>query len=487
MTTPPKRAIPGAPRAFSSERGVALILAIAAILMITLLGLALTSSGILSVSLTTNKKDSTEALYFADTGITHAKAIFFARGTTDLDEYLQAGNGTACDGDELSDDALFTVPLTPLNKITSITDGGHAFGSGRYEVSVCDDHLYETATNDPPDLPDVDPNLDMNGFIRVVSTGYGTNGATATVEIVIRRESLPALLVDGNLRISGNPVIEGDGGGVHTNGNLEISGNPCAEQYFSSNGTLVASGDPDTGSACAGAGGYDDPTDKRPGSPSILIPDYFPSDYLSHADYILKNNGEARDDNDVLLNDPAENKWCPDDCWDFDDSSLKWTAAGEDLPEGTYYSEGSFVISANLGASDPDFELTLIAEGWIDVSGNPEIVPDLTLGGSSYSMIAGTDLKVSGNPSNPYNGLFYAGHQIQFSGNPEITGQVIAKDRDDTAFPVGEINLVERAGGVFMEISGNVTIIHDEATAIKQLNRDGWRECRGLDPANPCN
>ena len=72
MTTPSKRAIPGAPRAFSCERGMALILAIAAILLITLLGLALTSSGILSVSLTTNKQDGTQAFYFADTGVLEA-------------------------------------------------------------------------------------------------------------------------------------------------------------------------------------------------------------------------------------------------------------------------------------------------------------------------------------------------------------------------------------------------------------------------------
>lgn len=487
MTTPPKRAIAGAPRDFSCERGVVLILAIAAILLITLLGLAVTSSGILSVSLTTNKQDSSKALYIADTGITHAKAIFFARGATDFDEYLQAGNGTACDGDELSDDALFTGALTPAGKITSAGNGGHDFGSGRYEVSVCDDHLYETATNDPPDLPDVDPNVDMNGFIRVVSTGYGPDGAAATVEVIMRRASLPALLVEGNLRISGNPKILGDGGAVHTNGDLEISGNPCAEQYFSANGTLVASGNPDTGSSCAGAGGYDNPTDKRPGSSSILIPDYHPSDYISYADYIFKNNGEVRDENNVLLNNPSDKKWCPSDCWDFDDSKLEWKATGQNIPQGTYYSEGSFSIAGNPGQSTPNFQMTLLAEGWINISGNPKIVPALTLAGTSYSMMAGTDMKISGNPSNPYTGLFYAGHQIDFSGNPSLSGQVIAKDLDDTPFPAGQVNLVEREGGTFMKINGNVTITYDETGAIKQLNSDGWRECRGLDPTNPCN
>ncbi len=487
MTTPPKEAIAGAPRDFSCERGVVLILAIAAILLITLLGLAMTSSGILSVSLTTNKQDSSQALYIADTGITHAKSILLARGSTDFDEYLQAGNGSACDGDELSDDALFTGGLTPAGKITSEGNGGHAFGSGRYEVSVCDDHLYETATNDPPDLPDADPNVDMNDFIRLVSTGYGLNGATATVEVTVRSVTLPALLVEGNLRISGNPEILGDGGAVHTNGDLEISGDPCAEQYFSSKGTLQASGSHETGPKCAGPGSYDNPTDERPGSRSIFVPEYNPSDYISYADYILKNNAEVRDSNDVLLNNPADKNWCPSDCWDFDDSELRWTAGGENIPQGTYYSEGSLVVSGNPGQSTPNFEMTLIAEGWIDISGNPEIVPALTLADTSYAMIAGMDMKISGNPFNPYTGFFYAGHQIDFSGNPSLTGQVIAKDLDDTPFPAGGTNLVERAGGVFMEISGNATITHDATGAIKGLNQDHWRECRGLDPTNPCN
>ena len=96
-------------------------------------------------------------------------------------------------------------------------------------------------------------------------------------------------------------------------------------------------------------------------------------------------------------------------------------------------------------------------------------------------MIAGTDMKISGSPAHPYIGLFYAGHQINFSGNPTITGQVIAKDRDDTAFPVGQINLIERTAGGFMEISGNATLTHDDSGAIRTLNPDGWRECRARD------
>ena len=40
--------------------------------------------------------------------------------------------------------------------------------------------------------------------------------------------------------------------------------------------------------------------------------------------------------------------------------------------------------------------------------------------------------KINGNANNPYTGLFFALHQIDFSGNPSLTGQVIARDLADT-------------------------------------------------------
>ncbi len=94
----------------SGERGVALIMAVLALLILTFLGLALTNVGTVDMRLTGNDHASTEALYIADAGIAHAKEIVVTRGSTDFDQYLTAGNGTGCDGDELSDDALSTAP-----------------------------------------------------------------------------------------------------------------------------------------------------------------------------------------------------------------------------------------------------------------------------------------------------------------------------------------------------------------------------------------
>ena len=92
----------------SGEQGVALIAVLFTLLLFTLLGVASVTLATLGVNITSNEQDSTEALYIADAGIAHAKAIILSGGTTNFDQYLTAGNGTACDGDELSDNTLFT-------------------------------------------------------------------------------------------------------------------------------------------------------------------------------------------------------------------------------------------------------------------------------------------------------------------------------------------------------------------------------------------
>ncbi len=130
--------------------------------------------------------------------------------------------------------------------------------------------------------------------------------------------------------------------------------------------------------------------------------------------------------------------------------------------------------------------MTLIAEGYIDISGNPEITPALTLSGVTYAAIAGYDLKIGGNPSNAYQGVWYVRDQIDFSGNPTLTGQIVCLNDEDVAFPnPGDTNLVPLSSGV-MVISGNPIITFDGGAALANLAQSAWRECRGSNPATPC-
>ena len=454
------------------QRGVALPTSLLALLMISLLGLALTASGIVSVTLSTNDLQAGEALYLAESGITHAKAIISSQGQS-FDTYLQTGNGTACDGDELSDPP--SSPLSAGDEISSAGSGGESFGAGRYEVSLCDDHDFES-TASGPGLPDTDPDHDANNRVRIVSAGYGADGSTATLEVRITMSPAnPAVLSEGNLRINaGNVQITGSAGAVHTNGDLDISGNPCAEQYFSAVGSLTEGGSPGTGAAC-----NDSPTDTRTGATSITVPDLDPLNFKNDADWILKSNGTITDD---IGNPQTGNPW---DLWTYDSGLRQWDyGSSDDLIAGTYYSEGSIKIGGNPGEGGPPLTLTFIAEGYIDISGNPWMQFSLTKDGTAHALLTGHDLKIGGSPQ--YTGQSYAKHQLMISGNPDIEGQVIVLDDADTDYPnPGDENPVPLQSG-YMEISGDPTIDWDGGGGSGSITLVGWRECRGANPADPC-
>ncbi len=283
--------------------------------------------------------------------------------------------------------------------------------------------------------------------------------------------------------LAGNPDILGTDGGVHTNGSLEINGNPCAEQYFSSSGSLTINGNPDTGELCAGSGSYDSPRDDRPVSEQIEIPDMNPIEFKSEADIILGIDGSVKDDLGNQLHPPSSGNWGN---WDWDPGNKKWILTGTPAVTGTYYSEGAIAISGSPGSAGSPVPLTLIAEGYIDISGNPEMTPALTVDGVTYAGIAGYDLKIGGNPSNAYQGVWYVRDQIDFSGNPDINGQIVCLNDEDVDFPnPGDTNLVPLSSGV-MVLSGNPTITFDGGDVLSDLDQSAWRECRGSNPATPC-
>lgn len=428
-----------------SERGVALIAALLGTFLVLLLGLAVTTGGIMTLSISKNERQATEAFYFADSGIARAQRLLLPKVVDSFSVFLTAGNGQACDGDEL--------PIVNEN----------------YRVRVCDDDESKLVP------PDNDPNQDTNGRIRVISTGIGQDGATATIEVIIEAGTLPALLVDGNLRLNGNPDITGQGGAAHANGNLDLTGNPRAEQFFTSTGKLTVSGGPRTGSPPYFA---DTPPQASGGEGYIDIPELKPGEFRDKADYVLGNDGLIRDAAGSVVG-PNDGKWKD---WKWDQGGQRWVA-GQEIPPGTYYAEGNIEISGNPGEGKQPLPLTLIAEGWIDFSGNPNITPDLQSGRTRYAAIAGTDLRISGNPNSPLEGVFYATDQVDFSGNPYINGQVIAANKAD--LPFGGKNKVELSSG-FMGISGNPTIHYDvDGLVIPKIL--AWRECRGPDPTNPCN
>lgn len=475
----------------AAQKGVALISVLLALLLITLLGVALNAFGILNLSVATNDRESASAFFIADAGASHARQIFMRAAPGNFDPFLQFGNGVACDGDELS--GGLPAPLVATDAIPTPATGGRPFtAGGSYSVSVCDDDAVERlAAPNPPSLtlPDNNPNHDANGIIMIRATGLGVNNATATIEIVVSRVPMPAVLVDGNLRLTGNPAITGPAGSLHANGNFEVPGAPCATDYASAVGTITKVGgggvpNMSTGPGCTsiGSGGGDNPPDLRPNSQPISVPDIDPVTLKPNATIILRADGTILD---LTAGPPGVVRAAGWNSWSYNNPQKKWSNGSNAMPPGVYYGEGTnLAINGNPGSTASPISVTLIAEGNIDVNGNPSFVPRLNIGSATYAMVAGADLELAGSPSVPLNGIFYARDQINFSGDAAVNGQVIAKNRQDVGTP---INLVSTLPGGFMAIAGNVKITYDGSGGASSLSANTWRECRGANPASPCN
>lgn len=440
-----------------SEKGAALAMSMFSLLLITVLGMGLMSVGEISRNVSTNDRENTDALYVAESGLTHARTLIFSVNLTNFSSILTAGDGVPNTGDELSTN-LFANPITAENQ------GGTAFGPGSYSVRVMDD-------NDEVGTQNL--SVDTNRQVIVRSTGTGRNGSTATIEAVISFKTAPGIIVDGKLKISGNPVLRGPGGSVHAANTLDLDGTPCADGYFSSSANIVDPSKARSGAGCGGAG------DTRSGQPAIITPVLdIKNEFRHRATYILGIDGKVYNSAGTMIDDAtSDGKWmmAGGGEWSWDSGGKKWTLGGDQMLNGTYYSEGNMVISGNPGTSAFPKVVSLFSEGYMEVSGNPYFRPHL----ERYSMIAGTDLKLNGNAgagTANYEGLNYAGHQVDFSGNIGINGQVVAKNLADTNSP-GNKNLVQLSS-TFMIISGNPTITYSGFLLGDTKQVTSWREVR---------
>ncbi len=460
-----------------NQEGIALITAIFALLLATVIGFALYYSSVVASTVAVNERDNTEAFYIAEAGYNHAYSLLSKVQSSDFNTILTAGDGSPGTGDELSispSSGLWTsAEIIPAgNKDSGGVQNFGATGNGRYWVTVKND----TVTGETP-------TLDVNKIIVITSTGVGRDGSTTTIEGSITVGStFPALLVNGNLKLSGNIEIHGLNGIVHANGTLHNNGNPCADLYFSATGNII---DPSglKGPGCIGVGVA------RTNQPFITPPVYnIPADFKSKADFVLGGGsgsrggkvynksgvqiGDANTHNQKLwVNGPGSFKWS--------NSTNRWIQIN-DIVEGTYYVEGNLEIQGQLGSALFPKRATLIAEGFIKNQGKQYIAPAL----AGYSLVSGTDISLKGKITTGHStddleaeGLVYAHHQIGFVGSPTIRGKVIAANVADTVSP-GSYNLVPLDSGGYMELNGNVTIISNTTSTGNGIKTISWREVR---------
>jgi hypothetical protein len=417
-------------RHLSNQKGIALVAGLIFMLLLTLLIFTSIKWASTDITRTNNYTEILQATHIAEAGIHRALNYF---------NYDASGNspGEVSNG---FDDELVGGADWPTGTFDDIGLGGDG---GTYTVLVKDNSD-----------GDSDLTADVDKSVILTSTGI-VDGGTAEIEAVIYRPLFKtdnAITTEGSLTINGNPTIAGTNGSVHTNVDLSLTGNPSISETATATGTLTTTGSPTvSGGSSSGAANEDIPT--------VTI-----SDYLSTSDYVLTSDGRVENPPGTTIHTfSSDGKWSSGGpgCtgggkgWDYNvGPPVVWDLGDDCGEEGNYYVEGSIKISGNPGSPSDAWDVSLIAEEHIDVSGNPNFDnfqdPADSEDIQNIFMMAGTDIAWSGNPSNSIQGLVYAGEQIEISGNISFNGFIIAADASATDGTVTE-----------NKISGNPTITYN--------------------------
>ncbi|MEX2272365.1 MAG: PilX N-terminal domain-containing pilus assembly protein [Vicinamibacterales bacterium] len=457
-----------------SEDGFALVLVLLVLLVVTGLSAAMVTSGRTEVLISVNQERAAQARAAAEAGLNHALAVSivyvqnwqangFANASAAMTSLLRGPDGdaaTVADNGSLA--ALANgIPMPPARIVLDAAAGTSYEAWAIDEDSPlrglsADDHVRIAETGDAT--------LDTNGRVTIRAIGYASGGTTATLEATVGPIILPAIVTNDNLTISGNPMIGGANGSVHSNANLTISGNPTITENATASGNYTTTGSPNIGGQSGG------------GRPNLTIPPVNAADHRPLADFILHGDGRmtTQDETNVICDASVTNDACKDlgYGWVYSPSGgamglPQWNITSNSAPNAnaTFYVEGDARISGSPGSAATPLAISIIAEGDIEISGNPNLRPDLP----ELMLVTNRDLKISGLLEQPiaFEGQMLVREQLHISGNPTLAGQILVENAANVS------NLV-----LSNTISGNPTIIYNGIVGTNTFVVVGWREIR---------
>ena len=170
-----------------NEQGVALVLALMMLLALTGLVLGFLSVSALEPQISKNVADTARARYLAETGIELGFNILTTTGSQTFDPIVTTAPSscsTSCNP---------WVAMITSGTLSGVTSGGataEANFAGTYNVVVRNDFLASDQKLSGLTTNDAAPNSDTNGVVIMRSTGT-FNGATKTIEVVVKRGQLP--------------------------------------------------------------------------------------------------------------------------------------------------------------------------------------------------------------------------------------------------------------------------------------------------------
>lgn len=473
----------------AGERGMALVSALLLLLVMSGLALALTTSGRIEVAMGDNEELYAGARAAAESGLNHAAAMILQQTnnpTFPLNNLL-AGPDTASDPNNQAaavnaDNGLITH-LMPGSAACAANGALPCWpvvaGSNySYTVRLFDDddpvmsrdpatgfNPTELAAMGPPPDPAEDGNRfnDINRRLVIRATGFGPRGTQAVLEQMLTPIKMPALLVDGDLTLGGDARVAGSQGSVHANGDLVVEGDAVlVERNATASGTVVAGEDWEPGELESG------------GMPRVPAPDIHAADHFADADFVLQADGRITSPagSTSYCDASSDGQACRGVTPPGGTAPFGWTydaATGWDLSEGvanaaTYYVKGDVRITGSVGTAMAPVALTIVAEGNIDITGNPSLRSEPA---SELLFVTDKDLRCAGDATVPvvFEGRVLVREQVEMSGQPTITGQVVVQSVPSVS-PLVEVNAVR--GSVRLSFSGQAETL--------AFTVSGWRE-----------
>lgn len=381
-----------------ARRGLALPAVLFALVLVGGIGGVMYWVADLHARAVSNRESAIRATQLAESGLNHALALVrdsMLRDTT-LSRLLRGPDGTKGTTDDgiLSGYGLPSAIAIPATGVTT--------AAGGYFVRLRDD----------PAEADSDSLTDRNVRLLARCHGVALDGTVVTINAVIGNPSLPALLVNGNLEISGTTRVLGRCGRAHANGLLTL-GSPLVAEAGASSTSATSGTIRDVYGAILPKLEYAD---------SIAVPDIAAAAHCGLADYHIAG-GVIRNLSTGASYSPATLGWYG--------GPATWEAKSNVAP-GTYCVDGNVKIGDSFGTATSPRALSLIVKGSLEVSGQAYMTaetPDLM-------WIVDGDLKLNGNSTSGtpnYRGFVHAGAQCEMSGTVRLAGQVICANRPNPA------------------------------------------------------
>jgi cytoskeletal protein CcmA (bactofilin family) len=280
-----------------------------------------------------------------------------------------------------------------------------------------------------------DATVDTNNYLILRAIGRGPRNTTVILARMLESVpfsdttstgtpsfSNPAILVNGDLDMSGADKILGSKGNVHANGNIigNISGD-CSPNGNAGciKGDVTATGSISDGIVPLGF--------KAANQAAVSVPEVRAQNFKTMATWILPSTGFP-----VTNGDGSS---CGSSCpsgWTF--SGGTWSWSGNTMPPaGNYYAEGSVTIH---GTGNPArTAVSIFAEGNLAITGNGKFE---TANESKVQFVTNGDFIFGGNgdaddPVADVDGLIMVREQVDIYGSSKFQGRVVVQNIDSTA------------------------------------------------------